>query len=502
MKNLNKSLFLPIVFAFFFIAGCDQKVPLDLSLTLNVSGTAYEYDYLRNSVNRDKKIENAVISLSGPVNVSTVTASDGAYSFTGVPLGKYALSATKEGFERNGKTVYSAQYDLSNSAAGSWQTIDLDLDPRPALLGASVQDDQEISNSIPSIKFYFSEAISEETATGFIKKIALRSAAASISGYVLLSVSWEADGRTMVLTPGRSLDADAIYQVGLCCSDPDLGIKGVLDLQKNPIYGTQLNDYSINNYATDAHYGTYYYVPFKTISDKTARPAAPTGLYVRSSYSGSAEVDYTSVYASNSGVALSFNASAGANGYRLYVSADGTNYVFAKEFSTPSVFVFVSDVVAAFGSSVAVGYDTYGYPIEPGLPWPFLGGGIYFKVSAYNSLGESDPSSPLQVVDTANPTVNATAVSESGTVKVIKFSESLDRASAENKANYALQGAVPPTILSATLINDFSYAYQPYKTTFVRLVLSATDAGPRTVRINGVKDLTGNQIAANTDVAY
>lgn len=500
-NNLFIVIFL-IVLAGFLASGCDQQLPNFSNSTFMISGKVYEYDYLRGVSDRDKLLEGALVSIAGETSSATATASGGAYSFSGLALGKYTITVSKEGYQKNGKLNYSVAYDFSSPAiADSTQVVDLSLDPRPVFLGASLEDYQELATTAASFEIYFSEAMSKESVTAFVKKVGLRSASLSQQSISGTSLSWEADGQTLVLTLSQSLDADALYQIGIACSNSGFGIEGIRDLNGQPIYGTQSTDNDIYNSSTDTYYGTYLYVPFKTVSDKTAVPAAPADLVARPSVSGTSEVDYDSVYASTSGVALSFSAPGGANGYKLYVSGGGVNYSLAKTFNSPSVFVFVSDVVSALGSQVACGYDSYGYPIEPGLPWPFLGAGIYLKVSAYNSLGESALSSPLLVVDTQSPSADAVVVSESGTVKVIKFSEPLDRDSAEQTANYVLQGAGPPTIESVSLINDFTGLLLPYNKTHVKFVISSAEAG-RTIRINGVKDLSGNTIAGDTDVSY
>jgi len=492
-----------LALSWIFLVGCDQKVPLEFTSTLNISGTVYEYDYLRNTSNREKKLDQVFITLSGTATFSTTTSSNGAFSFASIPLGKYTLAATKEGYQKDGKPAYTAEYDLSPAGyAGTSQTIEFDLDPRPVLLGASVDDNDEVSISTNTFRLYFSEAISPNSATAFVKMVGLRSAALDADSIVRSNISWESGGKTMVLTLGGSLEPDADYHLGLACSNAVIGIKGIMDLQNNPIYGTQAYDYSLQGLTSDASWGTYFYIPFKTEAGKTSRPSAPTGLWVRSTVTGSSEIDYNSVYSSGSGVTLGFNGSEGANGYKLYASRDGVNYLFVKQFGSPSCFVGVNDIVLTFGPSIAIGYDTYGYPVDPGLPWPFLRDKIYFKVSAYNSLGESDLSAPLSVVDTVKPTANAVAVSESPIIKIIKFSEPLSRETAENAANYIFQGVGTPSISSITLVNDFAFYYLPYKTTFIRLQIASPESGPRTIRIGGIKDLTGNIISAETEVTY
>lgn len=501
---MKRSFFL-IILLLIGLNGCgDQKPPVFSGATFNLSGNVYEFDYLRNTSNRDKPIAAVNVLAAGSTTAFTQTASNGAFTLSNLPLGEYTISVSKEGYQKNGKLSNSTAYNFSSSSyAGTNQTVEYDLDPRPVFMGASVANNEEISATTQSFRLYFSEPMSRESVSAFLKMLALRSSSVVAKGIAMSILTWEADGKTAILTSSVTLQPDALYQLGLAASNNSAGIESIRDLQNQPIYGTKINDLSLYNSATDPQYGTYLYVPFKTLTDKTSVPTVPTNLTVRSSVTGSTDIDYNSVYASTSGVNISFVGSTGANGYKLYISADGTNYYFVKQFSTPSVFVSIADVVSALGSGIARGYDTYNYPIEPGLPWPFLGTQtIYFKLSGYNSLGESAFSSPLSVIDKVAPEVNATAVSESGTIKVIKFSEPLERSSAENTANY--QFTVPPgvTISNAALINDYAYTYSPYKTTIVRLTLSGSDAGPRTVRINNLKDLTGNTIKANTDVSY
>jgi hypothetical protein len=485
-----------------WITGCDQQPPEIAASTFSLSGNIYEYDYLRGVSDKDKPIGQATITVAGPASASTTTSTSGAYSFVGLPLGEYIVTVSKEGYQRDGKPAYSVTYDFSaSSIADSTQVLDLALDPRPIFMGSSVSNYEEVPTSVSSFEIRFSEAMSRETVTAFVKMLSLRSAAVSQQGIATSSISWSSDSKTMILTLGAPLTADALYQIGVACSNSGFGIEGIRDQQGNPIYGTQTSDSDLYNSSVDSHYGTYIYIPFKTVSDKSAIPATPTALSVRSSATGNTEVDYNSVFSAASGVDLIFTGSSEANGYRVYVSADGSDYSFAKEFSTTSVFVSVYDVVTALGSHIACGYDGFGYPVDPGLPWPFLGSGTYLKVSAYNSLGGSAMSNALLVKDTVKPTAESIVVSESDTEKVIKFSEPLNRSSAENAANYVLQGG-GPAVVSATLINDYTGTLVAYGKTYVRLALAASDAGPRTIRINGVKDLTGNQIKVDTDVNY
>ena len=497
-----------------FMAGCDQKpptiaTPITPSTAFNLSGKVYELNYLSNSADLAKPLEGVTITAVGTSTVTTQTSSTGAYSFMNLPLAEYTLTVSKEGYQKDGQATYTVAYNFSSSSyAGTTQVLDFSLDPRPLFLGASVIDYTEVPYSTRTFKLFFSEAMSPESITAFIKMLSLRSSDISSLGIQDSTLSWELGNKTLDVTMVGSLTADALYQIGLACSNSGFGIEGICDVQGNRIYGTLPADNDVYNSSVDTRYGAYIYVPFKTESDKTAAPVKPNGLAVRSLSTGSTEVDYDGVYSSAGGVTLTFNSVAEANGYRLYVSSNNSDYSLCKEFSTPSVADTVYDLVTALGSSIARGYDTYGYPIEPGLPWPYLGSGTYLKVTAYNSKGESPLSDPLLVVDTVVPSLAAVStaypnncISESPTVKILRFTEPLDRSTAENKKNYLMLPSVT-TVESATLINDYGYSYSPYRTTYVRLFLTTADAGPRRVRVWGMKDLTGNTMRATLETGY
>lgn len=494
--------------------GCDQKpptiaTPLTPSTTFNLSGKVYELNYLSNSADLAKPLEGATITAVGTNAVTTQTSSTGAYSFVNLPLAEYSLTVSKEGYQKDGKTTLTATYNFSSSSmANTAQIVDFSLDPRPLFLCASVPDYAEIPASTRTFKLFFSEAMSPESITAFVKMLSLRSSDISSLGIQDTNLSWEAGYKTLQVNLVGNLTADALYQIGLACSNSEFGIEGVCDARGNRIYGTLPADNDVYNSSVDARYGAYIYAPFKTESNKTAAPGKPNGLAVRSLATGSTEVDYDGVYSSAGGVTLTFNSVAEANGYRLYVSSNNSDYSLCKEFSTPSVVATVYDLVTALGSSIARGYDTYGYPIEPGLPWPYLGSGDYFKVTAYNSKGESPFSDPLLVVDTVAPSLAAVStaypnncISESPTVKILRFTEPLNRSTAENIKNYLVTPEVT-TVESASLINDYGYSYSPYRTTYVRLFLTLADTGPRKVRVWGMKDLTGNTMRATLETGY
>jgi hypothetical protein len=501
---MKKSRLNLVLLAVLLFCGCGQNIPYTPApvppapdTTVSLTGTVYKYDYRRDTADRSTPLADIAISLSGAANLTTVSSADGTFEFSKLPPGKYQLTATGEGYQYQGRVNYSTACDLSLSSLAA---VEINLDPRPVLLGADFSDNAELPASQSAFRLYFSEPVSPETVTAFIKKTGLRTMSTATT--IPVTLGWENSGKTLVVTTAGPLDADALYELGVTSPSADLGVKGIKDRAQNQIYGTQPFDYSVNNSATDSYYGLYYYLPFKTLSGKTSKPAAPSGLIVTSSVTGTTEIDYTSLYSSTSGVALRFTGSSGSNGYRVYASTDGVNYRYLKESASPSVFVYVSDLVGAFGGGIACGYDSYGYPIEPGLPWPFLGSGIYLKVTAYNSLGESAASAPVLVADNVEPDINATAVSESTTVKVIKFTEPLERNSAENKANYLLVNGATYTIESVALVNDYAYGYQPYKQTYVRLTLKKADAGPRNIWVNGVKDLSGNQMTVSVEASY
>lgn len=111
---------------------------------------------------------------------------------------------------------------------------------------------------------------------------------------------------------------------------------------------------------------------------------------------------------------------------------------------------------------------------------------------------EGTRTSPAAVVtittDTAAPTIAAVNVAGTLDTVVVTFSEQLDKASAENKANYSIDGGV--TVNSATLGGGNKV---------VTLKTSAQTASQtRALTVRNVKDdsAAGNTIAANTTVNF
>jgi hypothetical protein len=501
------SIFILIVLA----AGCAQKSPVlpsppvptptsEASSVFTLNGKVYQYDYLNATSDITKPLAGATVTTTATLSAVTTTSATGSYSFEALPIGQYTISVSKESYRWHGKASNSTSYNFSSAYyIGTTQEVNFALDPRPVFLGSSFSDYAELPVAQTNLKLYFSKPMNTGTVTAFLKYLALRTA--DVSGLSLPSsaVVWEDGNKTISLTAATTYTADALYQAGVACSNASFGIEGMRSADDHPIYGTKTGDSDLYNSSTDATYGTYVYVPFKTIPATTTAPGQPTNLTINSITTGSPEVDYDSVYkGSTGGIRLQFNSVTGSNGYRLYASRDNITYTFVKEFSSPSLTVYVSDIVGVLGNSCAMGYDTTGYPVEPGLPWPFLGSGTYLKVSAYNSWGEGPRSDAKLVVDTLPPTVTTTAIRESSTVKVIKFSEPMDLQVVKNKNTYTM--TLLPAIATIEAINDYGYIYTPYQASYVRIYLvSADDSGTITVSPEA-KDITGNKLRSAVSV--
>lgn len=508
-------LFLLIVLA----AGCAQKSPVlpsppvpiptsEASSVFTINGKVYQYDYLNATSDITKPLAGVTVTATATLSAVTTTSATGSYSFEALPVGQYTISVSKESYRWHGKPSNSASYNFSSTYyIGTTQEVNFTLDPRPVFLGASFSDFAELPVTQTNLKLYFSKPMNTGTVTAFLKYLALRTA--DVSGLSLPSstVAWEDGNKTISLTAATTYTADALYQAGVGCSNASFGIEGMRSADDHPIYGTKTGDSDLYNSSTDATYGTYIYTPFKTVCSAASAPNQPAGLTYYSLTTGSSEaIDYDSVYkGSTGGARLQFTAVTGANGYRLYASRDNLSYTFVKEFTNPSLIVNVSDIVGTFGYICAMGYDTAGYPIDPGTPWPFLGTGTYLKVSAYNSRGESPLSDAKKVVDNHIPAVDPAAVEEDGAtgkIKVVKFSEPMELTALKEKTNYVMGGVVPiASIVSLEAFNDYNSSYAPYQTTYVRLYLSIQDT-TGTITLSNLKDLSGNQVPNGTVVTF
>ena len=503
------SIFILIVLA----AGCAQKSPVlpspsptpaptsEASSVFTLNGKVYQYDYLNATSDITKPLAGVTVTAAGTLSAVATTTATGSYSFEALPIGQYTISASKESYRWHGKVSNSASYNFSSAYyVGTTQEVNFALDPRPVFLGSTFSDYAELPVAQTNLKLYFSKPMNTGTVTAFLKYLALRTA--DVSGLSLPSsaVAWEDGNKTISLTAVSTYTADALYQAGVACPNASFGIEGMRCAEDHPIYGTKTGDSDLYNSSTDATYGTYIYVPFKTVPVTTSSPGKPGNLSIKSLTTGSFEADYDSVYkGSTGGVSLQFDAVSGANGYRLYASRDNLTYTFVKEFITPSLTVYVSDIVGALGNTCAMGYDTTGYPVHPGLPWPFLGAGTYLKVSAYNSWGEGPRSDAKLVVDTLPPTVTTTtAVRESSTVKVIKFSEPMDLQVVKNKNTYTM--TLLPAIATIEAINDYGYTYTPYQASYVRIYLVSADDSGTIVVSPEAKDITGNKLRSAVSV--
>src|SRR5207247_10867410 len=120
--------------------------------------------------------------------------------------------------------------------------------------------------------------------------------------------------------------------------------------------------------------------------------------------------------------------------------------------------------------------------------------GAVFTMAASNLFSRVERSSPVTVLgDNTAPTILSAVGSQYGDTVLVTFSEALNPLTAGAAANYQVNNGLG--VFSATLDPDSGR----------RVTLRTTPQTPGTtyaITVNNVRDLSGNAIAANTQVAF
>lgn len=109
-----------------------------------------------------------------------------------------------------------------------------------------------------------------------------------------------------------------------------------------------------------------------------------------------------------------------------------------------------------------------------------------YLVDAYGIKVAAGATSYNVVADTTKPTVESVTVNEGATTIEVKFSESVDSATAQNRFNYTLKKA------DGSVVTISSATFKSGSTNTVQLTVSALDAGNYTLTVQNVKDRAGN----------
>ncbi len=109
-----------------------------------------------------------------------------------------------------------------------------------------------------------------------------------------------------------------------------------------------------------------------------------------------------------------------------------------------------------------------------------------YLVDAYGIKVAAGATSYNVVADTTKPTVESVTVNEGATTIEVKFSESVDSATAQNRFNYTLKNA------DGSVVTISSATFKSGSTNTVQLTVSALDAGNYTLTVQNVKDRAGN----------
>lgn len=109
-----------------------------------------------------------------------------------------------------------------------------------------------------------------------------------------------------------------------------------------------------------------------------------------------------------------------------------------------------------------------------------------YLVDAYGIKVAAGATSYTVVADSTKPTVENVTVNEGATTIEVKFSESVDSATAQNRFNYTLKKA------DGSVVTISNATFKSGSTNTVQLTVSALAAGNYTLTVQNVKDRAGN----------
>jgi|GEM_PF-2519015 len=504
MRNglLLTSGVLLLVFLGVGLIGCGQSVPEVKSINwannnLTLVGTVYEY----NMDLTQKPVAGAIISLVGKETKTTTSGSDGRYNVSGITTGVYTIIVTKEGYQ----TYFYSSYSIATTYDNYTCNQNINLVNQPIILSITPSNGAIVPANLSTIIVEFNEPMDPTSAYGYVNFNRISAAGLSAAGLSGTTNSWSNNNRTLTITLSEPLTKEGMYNFYLV--GPDGNYTTIRDASKNVLTTTYSSGAMFNttgSISTPQGNGTAIVTNFFTSTLPAITPGKPTGLRIFDK-NGSGDIDYPDVKTYNTDyLVLTWNATTDATAYKVYGSyAEGpyqqlyvAGYGYMPFNATGgSLYVYATD--NSIANLTRVGNETSLInPVDPGTPWPFLGSGISLEVAAVSAFGETR-SDPITAKDNVKPTVGTATVS--GTIVTVTFSEPLNRAVAENAANYVLSdGAAASTVTSAVLVNNYS---TPALTT-VRLTLNpAAPAGTVTVQ-SGVTDLSSNIVDASANHAH
>ena len=484
--------------AIFLVVGCGQQVP-EVNIKsgqpegLSINGQVYEpISSTSSSPNLEKPIANAEVSLSGAVTQVTTTDASGQYVFNNVSAGNYTVTVSKEGYQT---TIVDGEFDMEEIPDNTVLTMsNVVLYPLVKINTINVYD--EAGPGSDRIEIIFTRSMDKDTIVTDLVYGGAR--IMSVSGGVAIDQSWDADNKILTITPRDGFADGAMYSLRL--RGQDGYASGIKDSERNsllsmPPSGAGFVAFSYN------YDGIY--IGIFTGGAATTSPAAPANLAAKArSSSANGAIDFKDVnYAYGESVYLSWDVVAEAVAYKVYASYDGGPYQYVASYTNTntgdgSLTASIIDNALTYFARSNSGSS---YPSAAQvLPWPYLGEGIDFKVTAVNAAGESPFSDFIKVKDNVFPEVIAVE-NYSLTQKRVYFTEPLDSASAQTLTNYTMAGQ---TITAAALTNTpemYNSVSGVYYGSYVTLTITpGTWSG--TIEVGAaVTDVTGNIINETKD---
>ena len=372
---------------------------------------------------------------------------------------------------------------------------------RPAVKIETVNVFDEEDSASDRIEITFSRIMDKETI--LIDLVYSGPRTMSVSGGVAIDQSWDEEGKILTIIPRDGFAESAMYSLRLIGQNGSYS--GIKDVERKSLSATAPEGLGFVSFSTNYDFSTGQtpiLIGIYTGAPATSIPAVPTGLAAKArSASATSAIDYRDVNADDNdwyrggidGVYLSWDEVDEAVAYKVYASYDGGLYQYVASYTSinsgdGSLTPLAIDSALAYFSRSGSDYPS----ATKMLPWPYLGKGINFKVTAVNAAGESPFSEVINVKDNVSPEV--IMATSSGSEITVYFTEPLDAAAAQNPANYTIAGQ---TISSAVLTNlpmmNHSISGNYYCAYVTLSIVPGTWSG--TVEVGAtVADITGNPI--------
>jgi len=492
------------------MSGCGQQTPTINTSNPQPNGLKIKGVVRGTTLNGTvgNPITGAVVVLSGDSqNKSSVTNAYGEYSIEGIPDGSYILIVTAEGFTRSSTTAVVIKPSSYIPADNTITVADIQLSHNPIVLSYSPTPNSVISN-LPTFVVTFNEPMDTSTVVPSLTPNGIRTYSTT-SSTIPLTVTWDTAGKVMTAVPQANLVTNEVYILNV---DPMTSAKDTLG-------------YGISNGKEQSQSLTQ---SFRVTTG--GAPGAPSNItvVVNNKLVSSDATDGSTGYANfvdiiniNNYVGLNWTPSSGTvTGYRVYVADSATgNYVLWKSVAAAN---YCSGTI---GSIISALYGNSAWLDPLGTAnYPMINKTLYFKVIAYNGDGESNAAT-ASVKELAGPVPNAnvqestyaggtlnnsyylpklTASADDKKCVYIAFNEPID-ASSLSAGNFTIT-AGGGSIVSVALMTNSStdlglLSGDDYAIVKVTTDTDLTAGGPRTLNINGVKDLAGNTMFTGRTVS-